>query len=64
MNERTLNWPRDLQKKLRYTQSLEIDEEKLCEMKDRLLQKKLAMTRLNPSGDEVLKGFLNSIIDD
>jgi len=33
-------------------------------MKDRLLQEKLAMARLNPSGDEVLEGFLDSIIDD
>jgi len=64
MNERTLNRSRDLQKKLRYTQGPEIDEEKLCEMKDRLLQEKLAMARLNPSGDEVLEGFLDSIIDD
>ena len=64
MNERTLNRPRDLQKKLRYTQSFEIDEKKLCKMKNRLLQKKLAMTRLNSSNDEMLKRFLNSIIDD
>ena len=36
----------------------------LCGMKDRLLQEELAMARLNPSGDEVLEGFLDSIIDD
>ena len=33
-------------------------------MKDRLLQKKVAMARLNSSNDEVLKKFLNSIVDD
>ena len=32
-------------------------------MKDRLLQEKVAMARLNPSNDEVLKEFLNSIVD-
>ena len=46
------------------TQSLEIDEKKRLNMKDRLLQKKVAMTRLNSSNDEVLKDFLNSIVDD
>ncbi len=49
MNERTLNRPKDLEKKLRYTQSIEIDEKKLCEMKDKLLQEELAVARLNPS---------------
>jgi hypothetical protein len=63
MNEPTLNRPKDLQKKLRYTQSIEIDEEKLYEMKDKLLQEELAVARLNPSNDEVLKHFLNSSID-
>jgi len=29
-----------------------------------LCEKELAMARLNPSGDEVLEGFLDSIIDD
>ncbi len=38
MNEPTLSRPKDLKKKLRYTQGIEIDEEKLCEMKDKLLQ--------------------------
>jgi len=33
-------------------------------MKDRLLQKKVAMTRLNSLNDEMLKNFLNSIVDD
>ena len=46
------------------TQGIEIDEEKLLNMKDRLLQEKVAMARLNPSNDEVLKEFLNSIVDD
>ncbi len=46
------------------TQSIEIDEKKLLNMKDRLLQKEVAMTRLNSSNDEVLKDFLNSIVDD
>jgi len=45
------------------TQSIEIDEEKLLNMKDRLLQEKVAMARLNPSNDEVLKEFLNSIVN-
>ncbi len=58
------NRPRDLKKKLRYTQSIEIDEKKLLNMKDRLLQEEVAMARLNPSNDEVLKEFLNSIVDD
>ena len=64
INERTLNRSRNLKKKLRYTQSIEIDEKKLLNMKDRLLQKKVAMTRLNSSNDEMLKKFLNSIVDD
>jgi len=63
MNERTLNRSKNLKKKLRYTQSIEIDEEKLCEMKDKLLQKELAVARLNPSNDEVLEHFLNSSVD-
>jgi len=63
INERTLNRSRDLKKKLRYTQNIEIDEKKLLNMKDRLLQKEIAMARLNPSNNEVLKEFLNSIID-
>ena len=63
INERTLNRSQDLKKKLRYTQSIEIDEKKLLNMKDRLLQEEVAMTRLNPSNDEVLEEFLNSIVD-
>jgi hypothetical protein len=51
------------QQNLRYTQSIKIDEKKLLNMEDRLLQKKVAMARLNPSNDEVLKKFLNSIVD-
>ena len=46
------------------TQSIEIDEKKLLNMKDRLLQKEIAMARLNSSNNEMLKKFLNSIIDD
>ena len=45
------------------TQGIEIDEEKLLDMEDRLLQEEVAMTRLNPSNDEVLEDFLNSIVD-
>ncbi len=45
------------------TQGIEIDEEKLLNMEDRLLQEEVAMARLNPSNDEVLKEFLNSIVD-
>ncbi len=52
------------QQNLRYTQSIEIDEKKLLNMKDRLLQKKVAMARLNSSNNEMLKKFLNSIVDD
>jgi len=63
MNERTLNRSKDLKKRLRYTQSIEIDEEKLCAMKDRLLQEEIAMIRLNPSSDDTLNKYLNSIID-
>ncbi len=32
-------------------------------MEDRLLEEEVAMARLNPSNDEVLKEFLNSIVD-
>ncbi len=64
INECMFNRPWDLKKKLRYTQSIEIDEKKLLNMKDRLLQKKVAMTRLNSSNDEMLKDFLNSIVND
>ena len=46
------------------TQGIEIDEEKLLNMEDRLLQEEVAMARLNPSNDEVLKEFLNNIVDD
>ncbi len=59
----TFNRPRDLKKKLRYTQGIEIDEEELLDMEDRLLQEEVAMARLNPSNDEVLEDFLNSIVD-
>ena len=51
------------QQNLRYTQGIEIDEE-LLDMEDRLLQEEVAMARLNPSNDEVLKEFLNNIVDD
>ncbi len=51
------------QQNLRYTQGIKIDEEKLLNMEDRLLQKEVAMARLNPSNDEVLEEFLNSIVD-
>ena len=46
------------------TQGIEIDEEKLLNMEDRLLQEVVAMARLNLSNDEVLKEFLNNIVDD
>ncbi len=45
------------------TQGIEIDEEKLLNMEDRLLQEVVAMARLNLSNDEVLKEFLNNIVD-
>ena len=45
-----------------YIQSIKIDEKKLLNMKDKLLQKKVAMTELNSSNNEMLKKFLNNII--
>ncbi len=60
MNERTLNRSKNLKKKLRYTQSIEIDEKKLCKMKNRLLQKEIAIVRLNSSSENVLNEYLNS----
>jgi len=63
INERTLNRPRELKKRLRYTQGIEVDEEELCEMKDRLLQEEIAMTRLNPSSENILNEYLDSVID-
>ncbi len=63
INERTLNRSRELKKRLRYTQGVEIDEEKLCEMKDRLLQEEIAMARLNPSSEDILNEYLDSVID-
>ncbi len=53
----------ELEKRLRYTQSVEIDEEELCKMKNRLLQEEIAITRLNPSSDDTLNEYLNSFID-
>ncbi len=53
----------ELKKRLRYTQGVEIDEEELCEMENRLLQEEIAMTRLNHSSDDTLNEYLNSIID-
>jgi len=53
INERTLNRLRELKKRLCYTQSVEIDEKKLCEMKNRLLQKKIVMARLNSSSENI-----------
>jgi hypothetical protein len=35
----------------------------VCEMKNRLLQKKIAMTRLNPSSENIVNEYLNSIDD-
>jgi len=51
INKHTLNRSRELKERLRYTQSIEVDEKKLCEMKDRLLQEEIAMNRLNPSSE-------------
>ncbi len=61
INERTLNRSRELKKRHRYTQRVEIDEEKLCEMKDRLLQEEIAMTGLNSSSENIVNEYLNSI---
>jgi hypothetical protein len=63
INERTLNQSRELKKRLRYIQSVEIDEKKLCEMKNRLLQKEIVMARLNSSSENILNEYLNSVID-
>jgi len=63
INERTLNRSRELKKRLRYTQGVEVDEEMLCEMKDRLLQEEIAMARLNPSSENTLNEYLDSVID-
>jgi len=63
INERTLNQSRELKKRLRYIQSVEINEKKLCEMKNRLLQKEIAMARLNSSSENILNEYLNSVID-
>jgi len=57
INERTLK------KRLRYTQGIEVDKEELCEMEDRLLQEEIAMTRLNPSSEDILNEYLDSVID-
>ena len=54
---------RELKKRLRYTQGVEVDEEELCEMEDRLLQEEIAMTRLNRSSEDTLNEYLDSIID-
>ncbi len=64
INEWTLNRSRELKKRLHYTQSVEIDEKKLCEMKNRLLQKEIVMARLNSSSENILNKYLNSVIDD
>ena len=37
--------------------------EKLFEIKNKLLQKELAVARLNSSNDEMLKHFPNSFVD-
>ncbi len=58
-NERLIG-RRTRKRKLRYTQSIEIDEEELCEMEDRLLQEEIAMARLNPSSADTLNEYLNS----
>jgi len=64
INERTLNRSRELKKRLRYIQSVEINEKKLCEMKDRLLQEEIVMARLNSSSENILNEYLNSVIND
>jgi len=33
----------------------------VCEMKNRLLQKEIAMTRLNSSSENIVNAYLNSI---
>ncbi len=64
INERTLNRSRELKKRLRYIQSVEINEKKLCEMKYRLLQEEIVMARLNSSSENILNEYLNSVIND
>ena len=63
INKHTLNRSCELKKRLRYTQSIEVDEKKLCEMKNRLLQKEIAMIRLNSSSENIVNEYLNSIND-
>jgi len=58
---RVINRLRELKKRLRYTQGVEVDEEKLCEMEDRLLQEEIAMNRLNPSSEDTVNEYLDSI---
>jgi len=63
INERMLNQSHELKKRLHYIQSVEINEKKLCEMKNKLLQKKIIMTRLNSSSKNTFNEYLNSIIN-
>lgn len=42
MNQRTLNRPRDLKRRLCFTQEVEFDEDELIEMEDRLLAEETA----------------------
>ncbi len=44
-----------------HSQNIEVDEKELCEMEDRLLQEEIAMTRLNPSSENIVNEYLNSI---
>ncbi len=63
INERMLNQSHELKKRLHYIQSIEINEKKLCKMKNKLLQKKIIMTRLNSSSKNTFNEYLNSIIN-
>lgn len=42
INERTLNRPMDMKRKLQFA-GIDIDETELCEMKDRLLQEEISL---------------------
>ena len=46
MNQRTLNRPRDLKRRLRFTQGVSFDENELMDMEDRLLEEESVRDRL------------------
>jgi hypothetical protein len=51
MNERTLNRPTKMRKKLQFA-GIEIDENDLCEMKDRQMMKKVSLRETNETSNK------------